>query len=385
METIKTDIVMLGIGLSTCSLAMALLQQGYRGNIVMLEKERQANINKTWCFWNSEHIPPYLRHLISKRWSAWKVAETLHSVKDVDQGYSCIRGEDFFTYCISTFTRADNVTLVFDADIKETGQHGQCITACCEEYFVEAKIGFDSRYQPPSKSANNGLLQCFSGAWVKSSHPMFCDQTADLMVDIKTVGQSTEFVYVLPFDQYNALIEVTQFSPRAPCKQSLESKTLSNIETMGLTRDNIVGWEYGVLPMSADKTSFPRSKNSKIVVPSRWQSIGIRGQNIRAATGYAFISIQRNSEHLAKQIRKGTDIAPIRTPRLYYWLDNVFLRVLRYRPDIAPELFSRMAQGTSPEQFSRFMTESATISDIARVINAMPKRLFLRAAIGLDQ
>lgn len=50
---------------------------------------------------------------------------------------------------------------------------------------------------------------------------------------------------------------------------------------------------------------------------------------------------------------------------------------------MAVEIFSRMARGTSPEQFSRFMTERATVADIVSVISSMPKRVFLSAAIGM--
>lgn len=383
MVTLKADVVMLGIGLSTCSLAMALLKKGYRGHIVMLEKERDVDNNKTWCFWEGEYIPTYLRPIVSKTWASWKIADTIHAVTTGDQGYSCIKAVDFFSHCLETFKAASNVTLVFEADVTNTGHNDRCVTACYDGYLVEATIGFDSRHHMPSESMPDGMLQCFSGAWVSSSSPLFSDNVADLMVDMKTIEQGIEFIYVLPFDVNYALIEVTQFSSQLPSKTCLEEKVLSSVGNMGLMKEDIVSWEHGVLPMATENIALSTSQHGKPPGNSGWQSIGIRGHNIRAATGYAFISIQRASEHFAQQIIKGGAVTPFKSPRRYHWLDKVFLKVLRNRPDMAVEIFSRMARGTSPEQFSRFMTERATVADIVSVISSMPKRVFLSAAIGM--
>ncbi len=153
----------------------------------------------------------YLRPIVSKTWASWKIADTIHTVTTGDQGYSCIKAIDFFSHCLKTFKAASNVTLVFGADVTNTGHNDRCVTACYDRYLVEATIGFDSRHQMPSESTPDGMLQCFSGAWVSSSSPLFSDNVADLMVDMKTIDQGIEFIYVLPFDVNYALIEVTQF------------------------------------------------------------------------------------------------------------------------------------------------------------------------------
>ena len=47
----------------------------------------------------------------------------------------------------------------------------------------------------------------------------------------------------------------------------------------------------------------------------------------------------------------------------------------------APQLFSAMAQHIEAGAFARFMSESASFKDMLAMINAMPKRPFLRALI----
>jgi lycopene beta-cyclase len=112
-----------------------------------------------------------------------------------------------------------------------------------------------------------------------------------------------------------------------------------------------------------------------------WHKIGTAGGMMRAASGYAFSSIQRWSKAASLAIVTQQTDMPNPVPRTFEFLDAVFLRVLRAEPELAPMIFTRMMKGTSAAEFSRFMTENAELKDIVKVIKAMPKWPFLKALL----
>tara|TARA_B100001059_G_scaffold107707_1_gene107397 strand:- start:1155 stop:2390 length:1236 start_codon:yes stop_codon:yes gene_type:complete len=380
----KADLVMVGVGLSSCSLVLALIEAGYSGEIVMLEQADVVNTNKTWCYWSDKHMPRYLSPLVSKRWRHWRVAETKQSVSNNEHGYHCIKAADFFDYCFERFANHGKVTMLFNKAVDDIAVGTSTVTVRSDDFSITAIHGFDSR--PPSLTnvGRGSLLQCFTGAWVESTKPIFCPQTAHLMADIKTVGDAIEFIYILPLSRREALIEVTQFSPKAKSLKHLKQLTLEVLDTFGLGSEDVTGWEGGILPMTThiDPTIVDEKGSN---TSNQWRNIGIRGNCIRAATGYAFSQIQQDSQRIARQIT-GQKIATYEEKTislnagLYTWLDSIFLMALTQRPELAPEVFKRMARGTTGEQFARFMTERASALDLIKVIGSMPKRAFVRAA-----
>lgn len=380
----KADLVMVGVGLSSCSLVLALIEAGYPGEIVMLEQADVVNTNKTWCYWSDQYMPRYLSPLVSKRWRHWRVAETKHSVSNNEYGYHCIKAADFFDYCFKRFANHGKVTMFFNKAVDDFAVGTSTVTVRSDDFSITATHGFDSRPPPLTNVGRGSLLQCFTGAWVESTEPIFCPQTAHLMADIKTVGDAIQFIYILPLSRREALIEVTQFSPKAESLQHLKQMTLEVLDTFGLGHEAVTGWEGGILPMTnhiAPTIVDEQGNNTS----NQWRNIGIRGNCIRAATGYAFSKIQQDSLRIARQIT-GHKMAAYKEKKillnagLYTWLDSIFLMALTQRPELAPEVFKRMARGTTGEQFARFMTERASALDLLKVISSMPKRAFVRAA-----
>lgn len=380
----KADLVMVGVGLSSCSLVLALIEAGYPGEIVMLEQANVVNTNKTWCYWSDQYMPRYLSPLVSKRWRHWRVAETKHCVSNNEYGYHCIKAADFFDYCFKRFANHGKVTMFFNKAVDDFAVGTSTVTVRSDDFSITATHGFDSRPPPLTNVGRGSLLQCFTGAWVESTEPIFCPQTAHLMADIKTVGDAIQFIYILPLSRREALIEVTQFSPKAESLQHLKQMTLEVLDTFGLGHEAVTGWEGGILPMTnhiAPTIVDEQGNNTS----NQWRNIGIRGNCIRAATGYAFSKIQQDSLRIARQIT-GHKMAAYKEKKilvnagLYTWLDSIFLMALTQRPELAPEVFKRMARGTTGEQFARFMTERASALDLLKVISSMPKRAFVRAA-----
>ena len=153
----------------------------------------------------------------------------------------------------------------------------------------------------------------------------------------------------------------------------------SAIEDQLKDKFTIHSWEQGILPMD-DKCFESRIENE-----TTWHKIGISAGHIRASTGYAFVNIQKFCQAAAHSIVDNQTIQHRAYPKVYEWLDAVFLRVLQQNKTISPALFLKMADRTDAGQFARFMSEKATFGDLMTVIGAMPKRPFLRALWHLNR
>ena len=104
---------------------------------------------------------------------------------------------------------------------------------------------------------------------------------------------------------------------------------------------------------------------------------------MRASSGYAFAFIQKQVQQIANRLAKGQKITKSPDPhrQIDKWLDRVFLGVLKAHPEAAPELFLRMGRALSGDDLAKFMSGFADMSIYAKLILAMPKRMFIRQIV----
>ena len=112
----------------------------------------------------------------------------------------------------------------------------------------------------------------------------------------------------------------------------------------------------------------------------------MRGGLARPSTGYAFQRIQRDSAGLADAIVHG---APDQFDRgdsgFVRFLDRVFLATLERDPDLAPSIFMDLFARAPTDDVVRFLSDRQTPGAVARVVAALPKRPFIRSAIGVHR
>jgi len=58
-------------------------------------------------------------------------------------------------------------------------------------------------------------------------------------------------------------------------------------------------------------------------------------------------------------------------------MDDLFLRVLRGRPELAPDLFLSLFRKVDPVRMAHFMSDRGRLSDCAVIITALPSAPFL--------
>ena len=63
------------------------------------------------------------------------------------------------------------------------------------------------------------------------------------------------------------------------------------------------------------------------------------------------------------------------------FMDKIFLDVLSKSPQRAPEIFSKVLESLTGDEFAEFMSGYCSASTKAKIIAALPKALFSIAAI----
>lgn len=378
MTSNNVDIIIRGAGLSGISLLLALIEQGYSGSVLVVEKRAEPETQKTWCFWGEENISSSLHHLIKRRWFSWSFSgdgqEYHHCTQSSEHAYCCLQAEDFYQYAFEKLKGLPTIEWLWNTDselIDTVDANANNVELALKGRRVSASFGFDSACGI-SLPEGNTINQYFVGAWVKTSPQSFNAKKVALMSNMTADESCFEFTYILPFNSDYALIELTRFSMRDESLADMQSACEDIVNSGDYGNDVVIEkWEKGVLPM--DTRIAP-------VKVGNWNCIGARGSMIRASSGYAFLTIQRWAQKTAQSLCSENKLSlakPI-SP-IYSALDSLFLKVMRKNMALSPTLFSSMAKNVNADVFARFMTEKATFSDVLSIIKAMPIRPFVKA------
>lgn len=371
------DLIIIGAGAAGLSLLMALHQNKHSGRVLIVEANADFPSSRNWSFWLQPDFPSYLKPLIAHRWPAWAFSYQRDTVwhRSTDHPYCVIPSDLFFQAAKALIDSNDQTRLCFDDAVlqveKKTGYYE---VGTSQGSFRSRKI-VDTRYKHRG-GANNGLLQCFYGIEVEATGDSFDTTGPSLMAELQCSPLGVEFLYILPFDRRRALIEFTCFSQQAIAESVLKQR-LEQFLTANFTGDiTACRSESGILPM------FTIDQQCDLSSAQQWISAGIAGGAMRASTGYCFQAIQRWAAHQAQQICRHDRLTAMRPiPKIYRWMDKLFLAVIADNPGKADEMIFRLSANTCGGSFARFMCEKAKPMDFLSVIASMPKRRFLKTLL----
>jgi len=221
------------------------------------------------------------------------------------------------------------------------------------------------------------LWQSFFGLEVQVDQPCFDPAVATLMAVDHTFSDGLGFVYVLPITAQRALLEYTVFSAHIYNATALEAKLQPRLrDWLGAAHPLKLRTEYGVLPMGQHRLM--RADDPHYVYA------GLFAGGARASSGYAFQRIQRWATQCAQRIAAGQLPQPMPPdPCWLYWMDRLFLTVLRHHPARAASLFYRFFSHPPVAAIVHFMNDRPCLRDVLHIIAAMPKWLFLRTCLNL--
>ena len=66
-------------------------------------------------------------------------------------------------------------------------------------------------------------------------------------------------------------------------------------------------------------------------------------------------------------------------------MDALFLKLVRARPDLAPDLFVALFAGTDTQSVIRFLSDRATLRDYARVVASLLSGSLIWAMLGRNR
>jgi Brp/Blh family beta-carotene 15,15'-monooxygenase len=222
----------------------------------------------------------------------------------------------------------------------------------------------------PEKNESH-IFQSFFG-WKISSADCCFDADKMVMMDFNVPQESyTQFVYVLPFDSKNALVELTRFG----------SEKISFEKANELLRDylkpicsdyKINEIEKGVIPMSSSKIKSEHFDDN-------WRNMGARNNKVKCTTGFAFHDMAKEakiiSDHFPNQ-----EIRTKNKPRFAFY-DRLLLKILLEHPVKGKEIFEKLFSKVKTTTVLNFLQEKTSFIEDILLFSKLPKVIFIKMAI----
>lgn len=370
----RADLVVLGGGLAGLSLAMRLVQSGYRGSVRIIEPRERYLDDRSWAFWLPDGALPAVP--VTRTWDQWLFSrDGGEAVAREAEGwrYAYVRGSDFYRAALDLVSASAEVALIL-------GTRAGAMKAVDDDVEISTDAGplrtrhvVDTR--PPSPGQRDGatLFQCFAGLELLLDGPGVDDRQVELMTDMRADAGGFVFSYVLPLTPNRVLVEATRFSRRPLPAHRLREDLAALLARRGWSGAERLRAEAAILPMGlppAADASLPRG-----VVRA-----GTAAGALRAASGYGFLRIQAWADRCADAVMRGQPpLGHPAEPPLRSWMDGVFLRALASHPARTPDFFMGLANSVPAAAFVRFLSDQAGWRDHLRVMAALPPVPFLRA------
>ena len=347
--------------------------------VLLIDKSSKKTNDRTWCFW--EDTPGFFESLVYKKWSQiWFHATSFSKLYNIaPYQYKMIRGIDFYNHCFESIQNDAAIEIingtVTGLSFSANNLH---LTIDDRQYEFRSAVVFNSLYNEAAARQQNTsyLLQHFRGWVVETTRAAFNPDEAVLMDFRVSQANGTTFVYVLPLSSTRALIEYTLFSekilPDPIYDKGLKAYLQDHLQPGDYT---ITAEECGVIPMTDAK--FPWYANGMY-------HIGTAGGQTKASSGYTFPFIQKQSAVIVEQLQSnsfGPRIIPSVSPRRFNFYDAILLRVLANKYANGSDVFRSLFKNNKPSAVFSFLNNNSSLKQDIGIIQSLPTRPFLKAAL----
>jgi lycopene beta-cyclase len=217
------------------------------------------------------------------------------------------------------------------------------------------------------------LWQHFKGRVVQFDAPVFNKSIAKLM-DFNVPQQgATAFMYQLPLNEKEALVEYTIFSENVLAISEYD-KVLDAYLAKAFPGSTYITKhdEIGAIPM----TQIELASNQAPIY-----TIGALGSAIKASTGYAFQFIQEQCKNIVTQLELGSPLQTKVHNTRHQFYDAVLLDILFHRKMEGAEIFKRIFAKNEAATVFKFLSNTSTIMEDIKIMRSLPTSIFLPAAI----
>lgn len=361
-ETIELNIAIIGGGSAGMTLATKL--NGLPATV--FEPRTAAERDCSWALWAKESQLKELSTSVQGSWDQWRIIDHNHEViHQSDQYcYTALSAGKYLNHCETKLKAPINLVRASVENL--VGERGGGQFEAGGQHY-RAKTIYDSR---PPKLEDNSLCQHFIGWEIILAEPIENADIVTLMDFRVDQSRGLHFIYVLPYSDRHLLVESTMISTHIEDKDWYRSAISGWLAERNMQVQSKVREEFGVISMAA-----VAPHNSEI------NHIGTAGGAVRLSSGYAFSTIQTQMSALAKSITVGSPHLPKAFSKGLIFMDKVFNRALKAQPDQGVSFFMATARALDADQFSHFMLGKAGVIEWLKVIHAIPKRPFIKAAL----
>lgn len=347
-------------------------------SVLLIDKERKDGRDKTFCFWShrDEAIEKDLAEIISQSWDT--------VILPGEQASSLAPLRYNHVSSIDLYKSVDALSLQYGwqrciGNVSEVHSTSDESYVILNEQRISGQLVFDSRtpsYKQPQKGQTH-IHQSFVGWHIslpdisKTAVPFrFMD------FDIDQHGH-TQFVYVLPFSDGTALVEVTRFGSEVFQLSEAEA-LLSEYIDRRIGSYTKLGEEQGCIPMC--NAPIHEELSTGIV------QLGARNYSIKSSTGYAFKNMYHQAERIAKNLQQGESAltfnrtyATVKRGRFAFY-DALLLDILQSQPQSGKPIFEALFRRTDIQRILTFLDEKTHVGEEIAIFARLPIRPFLQAA-----
>ena len=343
--------------------------------ILLVEKEPKTRNDRTWCFWEQE--PGFFEDLVYHKWGEllFKTDEEVRRLKMGQYKYKMIRGIDFYNKCFSEIDLQKNIEVMY-GEISWGGEVNNFKKFQVNNEFViggEQTIIFNSVYRSEATQKDKFyLLQHFKGWIIETKQKFFNPGEATLMDFSVSQTHGTTFVYVLPLCETKALVEYTIFSEKKLSEEEYNQELTSYLQnTKGLGAFTVVEEEFGIIPMT--NAHLPRFRNGMYF-------IGTAGGATKPSTGYTFRFIQKQADEIVEQlIANGRLPVATKGENRFKFYDATLLHILAKKLLDGKHIFSTLFKKNDASKIFKFLDNESTVGEEIKLLNTLPKKVFMIA------
>ena len=374
------DAIIIGAGGAGLNLLLAMHTQGFlkENKVLVIEPSKNVSNNRTWCFWAKpeDTIVKAFNGILHHQWDFAKIEG--HSKKFYPYRYYHLKGIDFYQFVYHCLGNNANVVWHPSAAEKvETKQQEALVTTSTQDTFAAPWV-FDSRLNEQALShteqKNAIVWQSFFGYRIKTQTSKFDTQALSMMdFDVEQQNQC-QFVYLLPFSNQEALVELTRFG--AECLDSNKDEPLLRewiLQRFG--EFEIVENEVGRIPMSIqfnpDEAYHPTTNR---LIP-----IGTAAGAVKSTTGYAFLNMFYHAFDIVKALQNKKPIPHPYHNIKFSFYDQLLLIILKEKPHWGKEIFRTLFKKVALNKILKFLNEDTNVAEDLGILTSLPKRYFLWA------
>jgi lycopene beta-cyclase len=369
------DFIIAGGGAAGLSLAYRLADPKFsKYKIALIDPELKAGNDHTWCSWlEGDHI--FDDCAINFFTEAKIVGDDIDEYFSLDPlRYRMIKSSMFYDKVYQKIKACSHITFY-------KSQIGQIIPNK-DGVVVELRDGqslnsrkvfksyIDNAHQIKQKT-NLYLDQHFKGWFIKTLKPEFNVGKCVLMDFSIEQNDETRFMYVLPWSETEALVEVAIFSTIHLEQSDYDEIIKTYIDNqLSIEEYEVVGTEFGIIPM----TDYHFKSDSEHVI-----LLGTAGNGVKASTGFAFERIQRQCDQVVSDIEHARPINSDIFEMKFNIYDATLLNLLVNKELSGKAIFSRMFKRNKIQLILKFLDDRTSIWEDLKIMWSTQKFTFAKS------